>query len=31
MKLLRFYRQYRAYGYGRLDALRSAWRKYGHA
>ncbi len=31
MKLLRFYRQYRAYGYSRLDALRFAWRKHRHA
>ena len=27
MKLLRFYRMHRAYGYGRVAALRNAWRK----
>lgn len=31
MKLLRFYRQYRAYGYRRMDALRPAWRKCRYA
>ncbi len=31
MKLLRFYRQYRAYGYGCVDALRFAWRKTHYA
>lgn len=29
--LLLFYRQYRAHGYRRMDALRSAWRKCRHA
>lgn len=31
MKLLYFYRMHRGWGYGRIDALRNAWRKTRHA
>lgn len=31
MKMLRFYRQFRTYGYRRMDALRAALRKCRHA
>ncbi len=31
MKLLRFYRQYRAYGYRPTLALKTAWRRARHA